>query len=125
MGLKDKDLKMAMTMLRNSWEMTVLMSEQVGTQRIENCRRVKWVFLQQKTHMAGGLGNLKTVNRNRSPRKLKTKTRGANGLSDFERTRSSYMRPELKNGTRTVPEGVVANYFLNLWKTSTYKENEG
>lgn len=38
-GLKDKDLKMAMTMLRNSWEMTALMSEQVGTQRIENCRK--------------------------------------------------------------------------------------
>lgn len=28
--LKDGDLKMAMTMLRNSWEMAALMSEQVG-----------------------------------------------------------------------------------------------
>lgn len=28
--LKDEDLKMAITMFRNSWEMAALMSEQVG-----------------------------------------------------------------------------------------------
>lgn len=44
--------------------------------------RTHWVIF--KAELAEGPGNLKTVNRNTLPRKMKTETGGAKSLSDHE-----------------------------------------